>query len=182
MSLFLCKDMEMTKMKIFIMGIVASGKTTYAKELSKQSNIPFVELDTVVYHTVGGVRMKRSPDEQIQVIQEMDAAGSWVAEGVYRPSYHLLFDLADVVIWLDPPLWKRKMRILSRHLKQVMGVEKCAYEPDMEMLRNMYKWTKDFEGRRDEMNEILQPHLHKLLIVRNNPNKNKCLLELNIRK
>lgn len=169
-------------MKIFIMGIVASGKTTYAKGLSHQLNRPFVELDSVVYHTVDGVRIKRSPDEQVLVIQEMDAAGDWIAEGVYRPSYHILLDMADVVIWLDPPLWKRKVRILSRHIKQVMGIEKCAYKPDIEMLLNMYTWTKAFEGRRGELNEILQPHLHKLLIVQNSPNKNKRLLELTVSK
>ncbi|MBD7985398.1 hypothetical protein H9649_12430 [Sporosarcina sp. Sa2YVA2] len=164
-------------MKIFIMGIVASGKTTYAKELSKQWSMPFVELDSVVYHIVDGVRIKRSPDEQIKVILEMDAAGSWIAEGVYRPSYHLLLDMADVVIWLDPPLWQRRVRILSRHIKQVLGIEKCAYKPDMEMLLNMYKWTKDFEGQRDELNGILQLHLHKLITVENDPNKNQSLLE-----
>lgn len=164
-------------MKIFIMGIVASGKTTYAKELSKQTSLPFIELDSVVYHTVDDVRVKRSPNEQLQVIQEMDAAGSWIAEGVYRPSYHILLDMADVVIWLDPPLWKRKMRILSRHIKQVMGMEACAYEPNVQMLRNMFKWTKDFEGRRDEMNEILQPYVHKLITVVNDPHKNESLLE-----
>lgn len=159
------------------MGIVASGKTTYAKELSKQTSLPFIELDSVVYHTVDDVRVKRSPDEQLKVIQEMDAAGSWIAEGVYRPSYYILLDMADVVIWLDPPLWKRKVRILSRHLKQVMGMEACAYEPNVQMLRNMYKWTKDFEERRDEMYEILQPYVHKLITVINDPNKNASLLE-----
>lgn len=164
-------------MKIFIMGIVASGKTTYAKELSKQTSLPFIELDSVVYHTVNDVRVKRLPNEQLQVIQEMDAAESWIAEGVYRPSYHILLDMADVVIWLDPPLWKRKVRILSRHLKQVLGIEKCAYEPNVQMLRNMYKWTKDFEERRDEMNEILQPYVHKLITVINDPLKNESLLE-----
>ncbi|MFC5590686.1 hypothetical protein ACFPRA_17410 [Sporosarcina soli] len=74
-------------MKIFIMGIVASGKTTYAKELSKQMGSPFVELDAVVYHNVDGGRIKRMPEEQVQIIHEMNAKGSWIAEGVYRPSH-----------------------------------------------------------------------------------------------
>ncbi|MFS0690165.1 hypothetical protein AB1K89_13110 [Sporosarcina sp. 179-K 8C2 HS] len=164
-------------MKIFIMGIVASGKTTYAKGLSKQTGLPFIELDAVVYHTVGGERIKRTPDEQVQVIHQMDAKGSWIAEGVYRPSYHLLLDLADIVIWLDPPLWKRKYRILSRHVKQVIGVEECAYEPDLQMLRNMYKWTKQFEEKREELDGILQPYLDKVLVVRNDPVSNQALSE-----
>ena len=50
------------------------------------------------------------------------------------------------------------------------------------MLLNMYTWTKAFEGRRGELNEILQPHLHKLLIVRNNPKNNRRLQELDVSK
>ncbi|MCG7343644.1 hypothetical protein MHZ92_05840 [Sporosarcina sp. ACRSL] len=163
-------------MKIFIMGIVASGKTTYAKQLSKQMDLPFVELDGVVYHNVDGVRIKRTPDEQVQIIRQMDAKGSWIAEGVYRPSYHLLLDLADIIIWLDPPLWKRKFRILSRHVKQVIGVEECAYVPDLQMLRNMYNWTKRFEGEREELDGLLQPYLNKLIVVKNEPAKNQMLI------
>lgn len=74
------------------MSIVASGKTTYAKGLSKQTGFPFIELDAVVYHNEDGVRIKRTPEEQVQIIREMDAKGSWIAEGVYRPSYHLLLE------------------------------------------------------------------------------------------
>lgn len=162
-------------MKVFIMGIVASGKTTYAKELSKQKGFPFVELDTVVYHNVEGERIKRTPDEQVHVIHQMDAKGSWIAEGVYRPSYHILLDMADIIIWLDPPLWKRKYRILSRHVKQVIGLEECAYKPDFQMLQNMYKWTKQFEGKREELDGILQPYMGKLIVVRDDPAKNQLL-------
>ncbi|MDN4606160.1 hypothetical protein [Sporosarcina highlanderae] len=165
-------------MKIFIMGIVASGKTTYAKELSKRLSLPFVELDSVVYHNVDGVRIKRTPEEQVQIIHEIDAKGTWIAEGVYRSSYYLLLDLADRIIWLDPPLWKRKFRILSRHVKQVIGVEECAYEPDFQMLRNMYEWTKRFEGEREELDGILQPYLEKLIVVRDDPAKNQLLASI----
>ncbi|MGN7385791.1 hypothetical protein [Sporosarcina sp. SAFN-015] len=165
-------------MKIFIMGIVASGKTTYAKELSKEMGLPFVELDAVVYYNVDGERIKRKPEEQVKIIRQMDARGSWIAEGVYRPSYHLLLDMADIVIWLDPPLWKRKIRILSRHVKQMIGVEECAYKPDFQMLRNMYKWTKQFEGERADLDEILQPYVDKLIIVRGDPANNRALSKI----
>jgi len=34
--------------KIYIVGMVASGKTTFAKNLSKEMGIPFYELDCIV--------------------------------------------------------------------------------------------------------------------------------------
>lgn len=36
-------------MKILVIGIVASGKTTLAKKLSKESNIEHYEIDTIVH-------------------------------------------------------------------------------------------------------------------------------------
>lgn len=58
--------------KIFIVGIVASGKTTLAKQLSKDMNISWYELDSVVYHRIGDQRMKRTPDEQVKLIMDID--------------------------------------------------------------------------------------------------------------
>ena len=49
--------------KIFIIGTVASGKTTLAKQLSKNMDIPWYELDCIVHHQTAEGRNKRTPDE-----------------------------------------------------------------------------------------------------------------------
>ena len=43
-----------------------------------------------------------------EVIRRLDAEGDWIVEGCYRESQKILFDLADQVIFLDPPLHVRK--------------------------------------------------------------------------
>jgi len=58
--------------KILIIGIVASGKTTLAKRLSKKINVPWYELDTIVHHQTPTGRYKRTAEEQIQVLKEID--------------------------------------------------------------------------------------------------------------
>lgn len=70
--------------KILILGIVASGKTTLAKEISQKINIPWYELDTIVHHETPHGRNKRTPDEQIAVIQDIDRHGAWIFEGTDR--------------------------------------------------------------------------------------------------
>lgn len=100
--------------KILISGIVASGKTTLAKRLSEAMNIPWYELDSIVYHQTATERYKRTAEEQIEVINHIDRSGTWIMEGTDRKSYRCLFDMADTVIFLDPPLWKRRIRILTR--------------------------------------------------------------------
>jgi len=154
--------------KILITGIVASGKTTLAKRLSRQLNIPWYELDTIVYDRTEAGRNKRTPEEQIAVIMEIDKQGSWIFEGVDRKSYRCLFEMADTIIFVDPPLWKRKIRIFTRFLKQNLGIESCHYKSDFVMLRLMYQWTRDFEAGREEFEAMLRSYGKKVIRVSNN--------------
>lgn len=151
--------------KVLIIGIVASGKTTLAKQLSETLKIPWYELDRIVHHRTETGRYKRTADEQIEVIKDIDSHGVWIFEGTDRPSYRCLFEMADVILFLDTPLWKRRIRILTRFLKQNLGIEKCNYKPDITMLKMMYKWTRDFEDNRVDFESRLQLHKEKVIRV-----------------
>lgn len=154
-------------MKLFIIGIVASGKTTLAKKLSENLNIPCYELDCVVYDESVTPRRKRTPDEQLAIIREIDSRGDFIFEGVYRKSYHELLDIADTVLFLDPPLSVRICRILKRFIKQRLGIEKSHYKPTFHMLKCMFKWTRDFENNRSEFEAMLDSYKDKLIVAKN---------------
>jgi len=149
--------------KVLITGSVGSGKTTLAKRLAETIRVPWYELDQVVYHKTETGRYKRSAEEQFEVISDIDRKGAWIFEGVDRRSYRFLFEWADTVIFLDTPIWKRKIRILTRFLKQNLGMEICHYKPDMTMLKMMYKWNRDFEKSRADLEERLKSYQHKLI-------------------
>lgn len=153
--------------KIYIIGIVASGKTTLAKNLSKELNITYYELDCIVHHKTETERYKRTPEQQLEVIKNIDSKGDWIIEGTYRESCHYLFDMADKIIFLDTPLLKRKYRIFLRYIKQQLKIEKCHYKSDFKMLRLMYKWTNDFELNRTEFVKMLKIYKNKLSIITN---------------
>jgi adenylate kinase family enzyme len=149
--------------KIFIVGSVGSGKSTLAQRLSLQRDLPWYELDCIVHvQTVEG-RMKRTPDEQTRLIGEIDRQGPWIFEGVDRESYRCLYEMADTILFLDPPLWKRRLRIVKRYFKQQLGMEQSHYRSDLAMLRMMFKWTKDFERNRDMLEAKLNLHEHKVI-------------------
>lgn len=153
--------------KIYIIGMVASGKTTLAKNLSKQLNIPHYELDCIVHHKTDSGRYKRTPEQQVQVIKNIDSECDWIIEGTHRKSCHCLFSMADKIIFLDIPLWKRKYRIMLRYIKQQLTIEKCHYKSDFKMLKLMYKWTKDFEDNRAEFEKMLDQYIDKLIVIQN---------------
>lgn len=152
--------------KIFITGIVASGKTTLAKELSRRTGTPWHELDAIVYDHTGEARYKRTPEEQQHVIADIDAAGGWIIEDTCRKSCRCLLDMAQRIVFLDTPLWKRRIRIFTRFIKQRLGIERCLYHADLHMLRMMYKWTADFERDRASFTAMLGEYGEKVVVVR----------------
>lgn len=160
---------EETIMKIYIVGIVAGGKTTLAKELSRRLATPWYELDCIVHvDNSDRGRYKRTPEEQVELINSIDKAGNWIIEGTYRKSCHCLMDMADTIIFLDPPLGIRKLRIIKRFIKQQLGLEKCHYKSDIGMLKLMFKWTREFESDRRNFEGLLQPYNNKVLRLQDN--------------
>ena len=165
-------------MKIYIVGIVASGKTTLATWLSEKIKIPRFELDSII-HDDENNGQKRSLEEQLQIIHEINKKEDWIIEGTHRKNLDELFILADKIIYLDIPLYKRRLRILKRYIKQKIGLEKCSYNSNIEMLKMMYKWTNNFEKNKLEFEGKLSKYKNK--IIRSNSNNiNIILQELNI--
>ena len=74
-------------MKILIVGIVASGKTTLARKLSKLLDIKHYEIDSVVHDDINDV--KRSEAEQKKIFNKINKEDNWIIEGTLRK--HLFY-------------------------------------------------------------------------------------------
>ncbi|MBE6082150.1 hypothetical protein EQM13_06855 [Acidilutibacter cellobiosedens] len=153
-------------MKILIFGIVASGKTTLARKLSKELSIPYYEGDCIAWGFPNEKRYKRSNEEQKEIIDKINENGAWIVEGTYRESQKVLYDLADKIIFLDTPLYIRRYRIISRFIKQKVGYEKSNYKPTYDMLKHMFIWTNDFEKNRNVHEDRLMDYENKLLWIK----------------
>ena len=151
----------MIVIKILIIGIVASGKTTLAKRLSNESGIDYYEIDSIVHDDYN--KRKRSNIEQQNIIKEINKKDSWIIEGTLRKNLYNLLDEADKIIYIDIPLNVRKKRILIRFIKQKFGLEDCNYKPTLKMLRMMYIWTKEFEDTKKGFEEQLKKYSDKLV-------------------
>lgn len=151
-------------MKILIVGIVASGKTTLARKLSKLLGIKHYEIDSIVHDDVN--KVKRSEKEQRKIINKIDKEETWIMEGTLRGHLFYLCDMADKVIYLDLPLYVRRWRIFVRFIKQLAGIEKCNYTVNLKMLKNMYKWTNDFEKTKGDFEVKLFSYGDKVSVVK----------------
>lgn len=151
-------------MKILIVGIVASGKTTLARKLSKLLDIKHYEIDSVVHDDINNV--KRSEAEQKKIFKKIDKNSNWIIEGTLRKHLFYLCGMADKIIYLDIPVGVRKKRIFTRFVRQLFGIEKCNYTVNLKMLKLMYKWTNDFEKDKNSFEEKLFKYKDKIIVVK----------------
>ena len=158
-------------MKVLIIGSVASGKSTLARKLSNKSNIKSYEIDSIVHDDVNNI--KRKNEEQQRIIKKIDNQNEWIIEGTLRRNLYNLLEMADNIIYVDTPLIIRKKRILTRYIKQKLGIEKCGYKPSYKMLKNMYTWTKEFESKRKDFEDILKKYQEKVIVVKNSNDINE---------
>lgn len=150
-------------MKILIVGTVGTGKTTLAKKLSKDYNIKYYEIDSIVHDDRQNGR-KREEEEQNVIVKNINKNEDWIIEGVLRKNLQYLLELADKIIYLDVPKYKRNIRILKRYIKQKLKLEKSNYKPDIKMLKMMFKWSNDFEKNKKELENLLLKYKNKLEI------------------
>jgi adenylate kinase family enzyme len=88
------------------------GKTTLGRALADKLGCPFVELDALV-HGPGWVE---TPDEVLRTkVAALVAQESWVVDGNYRQKLgDLVFGRAELVVWLDLPLFVWLPRLVRR--------------------------------------------------------------------
>lgn len=156
-------------MKCYIVGPVASGKTTLADRLGEITGSPVVHLDNVLHvrdsaSPVGN--RKRSEEELHPILAEILGRDGFILEDVGRKKFSAGLEKADVIVLLCPKSIIRKKRIATRWVKQRLGLEVCGYRPNLTMLRMMFRWTEDFDSGRSGLEERLEQYSDKLVVLK----------------
>lgn len=87
--------------RIVVIGSSCAGKTTFASKLAATLGSKHIELDALHWEA----NWKEADDRvfRSRVAAAVDA-NTWVVDGNYNKIKDLVWPLADMVIWLDPPL------------------------------------------------------------------------------
>ena len=105
------KGLARLTMKIAIIGCPGSGKSTVAKQLHEKLNIPLYHLDQ--YYWLPG--WKRPDKNAFQKVHHaLCDQPEWLIEGMAMRNLAYRIAKADVVIFLDVPLWVCLYRIFRR--------------------------------------------------------------------
>lgn len=132
--------------RIHIIGSVGSGKTTLARILSEKYDIPYYELDNVVWerHESGDIR--RTDSDRDWYLNQIVNTNRWIIEGASLHDWvGNSFKNADIIIFLDTPYYVRVFRIIKRYFRQLKGVESANYKPSFKMFKKMFRWNRIFE-------------------------------------
>jgi len=86
-------------MKIVIIGIRGTGKTTLAQTLEKRLNIDVLHVDKYIWDENWILCDKTQATRGI--IQELDSKKDWIFEGNFTYVVDYLFKNADVILYLD---------------------------------------------------------------------------------
>lgn len=162
--------------RIHIIGSIGSGKTTVARLLSSRLNIPYFELDNVVWQRFATGDIRRTEEERDTYLRTIIDKDSWIVEGVHHKWVAPSFQNADVILFLDTKMRTRQLRIIKRFFKQKVGREKANYKPNLKILRVLYNYNTVFEIKsKAEILEILRPHHCKLIVLNTNKEINNAL-------
>jgi adenylate kinase family enzyme len=100
-------------MRIDIVGMPASGKSTLATAISKKLSIPHIQIDHFWFECGGKQGRLDTPNIELvkqkvrEKVREAISAESWISDGVYLNVQNDIVERADVIIFLSIPLLVR---------------------------------------------------------------------------
>jgi adenylate kinase family enzyme len=156
--------------KIHIIGSVGSGKTTLARQMSTKLNIPYYELDNVVWKRQKDHKdIRRSEQERECYLDTLIRSDTWIIEGVHNEEWvGNSFLNAELIIFLDTSYTVRTYRIIKRYFLQKLRLEKSNYKPTLKIFFKMFKWNKYFEEvGKPKFFKKFKDYNDKILVVNN---------------
>lgn len=140
--------------KVLIIGCGGAGKSTLARRLGAQLEIPVVHLDREFWRA--GWQMTPS-DEWTDRLRDLIRGDSWILDGNYVNTLHIRLSEADTVIYLDFSKWICLWRLLKRRLQYgKMNRPDMTKECNERLNIAFFKWVWNFKREVDpKIREIL---------------------------
>ncbi|MBU6321428.1 MAG: topology modulation protein [Patescibacteria group bacterium] len=107
--------MEPLGKRIVVVGVSASGKSTFARKLAERTNLPLIHMDAIWWKP-GWVEV--SEEEATRQLEALTQRDEWVIEG-YIPdeARPFVFERAESIVYLDYPRMMGAFRYIRRWWK-----------------------------------------------------------------
>lgn len=160
--------------KIVVLGVNASGKSTFARLLSLKTRLPLIHIDEIMWNPgwqyIGD-------EETVRLIEEASRKDHWIIEGYIEKEARVdLFNKADTILYLDYPAWLPALRYIKRwwiHRKDPRPeLPGCPEKFSFEFLLRVYKKKEVYH-----LDKLLkESHWDHKIIRLKNPQETKSFL------
>lgn len=157
--------------KIYIIGPVGSGKSTFSKKLSKKLNIKEYELDKVVWDDENG-NVKRTDEEVEKLFNGILETDSWIIEDVGRNKFKNGREKADIIYYIKLSKIKSYFRVIKRWFKQRFGIEEYNYPPTFSQLLYFISIVKSYYKKERTLLKELEEFKTKVIFINKKKMKN----------
>lgn len=149
--------------RISIMGGPGTGKSTLAKNLGKELNLPVYHIDGINYFENWE---KRDEKERDKIILEKVAEPKWVMDGTYKSTLEARVERSDLVIFLDYSAIARLKGIFSRYFKtggkDRTEIPGCKEKMEWKFVKFAINWKKQKENI---VKEALEKNKDKNILI-----------------
>ncbi|ETW03414.1 hypothetical protein H310_04881 [Aphanomyces invadans] len=169
-----------TPSRIAIMGVTSSGKSTLGTTLSKKLDIPFIESDALLW----APNWQKAAD-YVEKVTEATSGPTWVMASASSSVRKMVLSRANVVVWLDYPLWLVLWQLVRRSVSR-WWTRELLWGTNYETLWVHFKiWSDDslvywlfktFWRRRREYPLLFQEHPHLQVLRFYHPDETQAWL------
>ncbi|MEO6761147.1 MAG: AAA family ATPase [Candidatus Saccharimonadales bacterium] len=100
--------------RVSVIGCPGSGKTTFSRELSCNTNLPLVHLD-FMYHDQAYSYQTDKDSWRSRVLGEAKKK-QWIIDGNYKSTFDIRLPKSDTIIFLDYPTYLSIWRAIRRRI------------------------------------------------------------------
>jgi len=135
------------KPRIHIFGAPGSGKSFIASAVSKELQIPHLDLDEIFWdNSLLSYEVKAEARIRDKKLEQFMAQPSWIIEGSYHEWVSNSFRQADVIVILTTPVWVRHWRIFIRFLKRQFSSTQPEYGSFCSLI-DLLKYNQAFDKK-----------------------------------
>ena len=150
--------------KIYIIGPVGSGKTTFATKLSELYKIKYYELDKVSWDDENG-NVKRSNEEALKIFNDIIRKKSWIIEDVGRDKFSKGRKEADIIYYIKLSRLKSYYRVSKRWIRQRLGKERYNHPPVFSQWIYYISTVNSYYKKEKAKLKSLEKYKNKLVFV-----------------
>ena len=158
--------------RVSVVGTSGSGKTTLARQLAERLNCLHVELDAIHWQPNWQGLDAETFRKQVS---EATSGTAWIIDGNYGTVRDIIWERAEVIVWLDYPLWLLVWRVFRRGVQRSLTREDLWNTGNRESLRqqllsrdSLILWVlKTYRRRKRQIPAVLaKPEYAHLKLVR----------------